>query len=145
MPVKGIKRVKTNFRLKVKDIAENKTRSAVYAILLQGSAIAATMTPIDTSYLINSAYGPLLKNVKFGIMGEVGYSAAYAYAVHEAPGKLKGKKREDFGKTQAGVSFGGGTGVGYYWEPNAEPKFLQKGFEELKPSIPAILKAIYAN
>ncbi len=58
----------------------------------------------------------------------VGYKAKYALNVHEMTKMtLKGKPRADFGKTKAGVSFGGGTGKGKYWDPQgkAQAKFLE--------------------
>ncbi|WP_026384708.1 hypothetical protein [Achromobacter xylosoxidans] len=143
MPVKGIERVKRGFRIAVKEIGEGKTERAVYETLSQGSAMAAQMTPIDTSNLVNSQYAPQIDVREGKVSGSVGYTAGYAAAVHEASGKLKGKPRADFGKTRAGVAFGGGTGKGNYWDPNAEPKFLTKGFDQIKGAIPAILKRVY--
>ncbi|MFV0411145.1 MAG: hypothetical protein ACK5LJ_16030 [Paracoccus sp. (in: a-proteobacteria)] len=131
MPVRGIERVKTNFRIKVKEISNERTEAAVYAVLSQGAAAAAVRTPIDTSNLVNSQYAPQIAQQAGRTTGHVGYTASYAGAVHDAPGTLKGEPRED--------------GNGNYWDPNAEPGFLEKGFEEIKPSIPAILKAAYAR
>jgi hypothetical protein len=143
MPVKGIERVKRGFRIAVKEIGEGKTERAVYETLSQGSAMAAQMTPIDSSNLVNSQYAPQIDVKEGKVSGSVGYTASYAAAVHEASGKLKGKPRADFGKTRAGVAFGGGTGNGNYWDPNAEPRFLTKGFDQIKGAVPAILKRIY--
>lgn len=143
MPVKGIERVKRGFRIAVKEIGEGKTERAVYETLSQGSAMAAQITPIDSSNLINSQYAPQIDVKEGKVSGSVGYTASYAAAVHEASGKLKGKPRSDFGTTRAGVGFGGGTGNGNYWDPNAEPEFLTKGFDQIKGAVPAILKRIY--
>lgn len=143
MPVKGIERVKRGFRIAVKEIGEGKTERAVYETLSQGSAMAAQMTPIDSSNLVNSQYAPQIDVKEGKVSGSVGYTASYAAAVHEASGKLKGKPRADFGTTRAGVGFGGGTGNGNYWDPNAEPEFLSKGFDQIKGAVPAILKRIY--
>jgi hypothetical protein len=118
--------------------AQNKAARDMTAALILGQSEAASMTPIDTSTLINSAF----KNVENNngrITGTAGYTAAYALAVHEAPGKLKGQPRRDFGKTRAGVSFGGGTGQGNYWDPTGEPQFLKKGFEQAADNIKAVL------
>ncbi|WAI83196.1 MULTISPECIES: hypothetical protein [Achromobacter] len=143
MPVKGIERVKRGFRIAVKEIGEGKTERAVYETLSQGSAMAAQMTPIDASNLVNSQYAPQIEVKEGKVSGSVGYTASYAAAVHEASGKLNGKPRADFGRTRAGVGFGGGTGNGNYWDPNAEPEFLTKGFDQIKGAVPAILKRIY--
>lgn len=145
MPAKGIKRVKMRLAQKVQEIDGARTNAAVYAILSQGAAVAATMTPVDTSTLINSQTAPQLSHKTGKTTGTVGYTAKYAAAVHEAPGKLKGQPRADFGRTRAGVAFGGGTGKGNYWDPAGEPGFLREGFEEIKPLVPRILKAAYGS
>jgi hypothetical protein len=129
MPVKGIDRVKRNFRVVIKNIEEHRTHSAIYAVLSQGAALAQTMTPMNTSNLVNSQYAPQISNKKGKTSGQVGYTAAYAAAVHNAPGTLKGLPRLE--------------GRGKYWDPKAEPQFLKKGFEQIKPQIPAILEDIY--
>lgn len=131
MPVKGIAQVKRNFRLRVQDIDGRRTDKAVYAVMSQGAAISDTMTPVHTSALINSRYAPQIEQKPGKTVGRVGYTAGYASAVHDAPGKLKGQPRPD--------------GSGEFWDPNAKPGFLRKGFEEIKPSVPAILKAAYRD
>lgn len=136
MPVKGVQRVKVAMHKSLQEKATVMTFRAVYAILSQGATMASLLTPVDTSNLINSQYRPSIDN---NGSGHVGYTAEYAYWVHEMPGTLKGQPRENFGS----AGFGGGTGVGNYWDPNAEPRFLAKGFEEIKPAIPTILKGIY--
>lgn len=152
MPVQGIERVRRNLKIKIGKVDGEKTEAALYAVLAEGAASAATMTPIDTSTLINSQYAPKIsKTGTGGMTGNVGYTARYAFAVHNASGKLKGQPRADFGKTsnrsdvgpQIPRGFGGGSGQGTYWSPNAEPGFLTKGFKEIMPIIPKILKRIY--
>lgn len=151
MSVSGVERVKGNVDNILIRASADKSEAALYAILSQGAAIAQTMTPIDTSNLANSQYAPQIDMRAGKVTGQVGYTARYAKAVHEAPGTLKGLPREHFGKTgnqsafgpQQVVSFGGGSGTGSYWDPDAEPQFLTKGFEQLKPSIPVILKEVY--
>ena len=139
MGVKGIERVRTRVGQVFADIRKDKTRDALYAILSEGSAVAATITPVDTSFLVNSMTKPQIS----GTSGSVGYMAEYAKWVHAMSGKLKGQPRGDFGTTRSGTSFGGGTGKGRYWDPNGEPQFLTKGFDRIKPGIPKILEQIY--
>lgn len=129
MPVKGIQRVKRNYKVAVQRIARGTSEKTVYEILSQGGAMAAQMTPIDTSNLVNSQYAPQLTVQADKVTGHLGYTAAYAGAVHDASGSLDGKPRMN--------------GNGNYWDPNAEPGFLRKGFEQIKPAIPAILKRNY--
>ncbi len=129
MPVRGIERVRANYRRTVQKIARPVSEGAVYAVLSQGRAMADTMTPIDTSNLINSGYAPQITVARGKVTGTVGYTASYAFAVHEASGTLKGQSRL--------------SGRGDYWDPNAQPRFLVEGFDQLKSSVPAILKAYY--
>ena len=147
MGVKGIERVKARTRHVFADITEKKTYAGLYAILLQGSQLSATITPIDSSFLVNSLGKPQIT----GTSGTVGYMAEYAKWVHEMSGKLKGQPRAHFGRlgnhSEAGpqqmTPFGGGTGKGNYWDPRGEPQFLTKGFDRIKSSIPKILEHAY--
>lgn len=132
MPVKGLGRVKAGFRAFEADVSKRRTEAAVYAVLDQGAAVADTMTPIDTSNLVNSRYSPQVSVSGTRVVGHVGYTAAYAGAVHEAPGTLKGQPRP-------------GGDRGDFWDPGGEPQFLARGFEEVEPYIPAILKAAYES
>lgn len=143
MTVKGIEKVKAGFDRIVGTIEETRTEAAIYAVLSEGGAIAQTMVPVDTSALINSQYAPQIEKSNRGMTGYIGYTAKYAGAVHEMPGKLKGLPRAHFGVTREGVQFGGGTLQGNYWDPDAEPQWLTKGFNELQPKIPSILERMY--
>lgn len=59
----------------------------------------------------------------------VGYQGCnYAIFVHEASGKLKGQPR-------TGNHPDGTPKKGNYWDPNGEPKFLEKTARELSPLI----------
>lgn len=143
MTIKGIEKVKAGFDRIVGTIEETRTEAAIYAVLSEGGAIAQTMVPVDTSTLINSQYAPQIEKSNRGMTGYIGYTAKYAGAVHEMPGKLKGLPRAHFGVTREGVQFGGGTLQGNYWDPDAEPQWLTKGFNELQPKIPSILERMY--
>lgn len=144
MPVTGLQRVRRNLQIASNKISDAKTEKAIYTILSQGAALAAVITPVDTSNLINSQTKPEIRKAAYGWTGRVGYTASYAAAVHSMPGTLKGQPRAHFGQTAAGVKFGGGSETGTYWSPRGEPQFLTKGFEKLKPSIMQLLKAAYA-
>ena len=134
MPVKGIERVKSNFRVAVTRIAEGVTERAVRELLSHGGAAAAQLTPVDTGTLINSQYAPLLEVSKGKVTGSVGYTAAYAANVHDAPGVhlTTNTPRDPSNPSRGDI-----------WDPNAEPGFLTEGFEQLKPAIPAILRKHY--
>lgn len=82
-------------------------KSATYIIRTE----SATLTPIDTSTLINSQFDTVeVSGTR--ITGKVGYSANYALYVHNASGKLKGRPRSN--------------GNGTYWSPGGEPQFSPK-------------------
>lgn len=122
----------TNVRRNLKALTEKITgpmsEKVVTQALIVGGMYADLLTPQDTGNLLRSRYREVTK-VGNGWVGQYGYTAAYAAAVHGMSGKLAGQPRADFGTTRAGKSFGGGTGKGKYWDPNAEPEFLTKGFE----------------
>ncbi|HGF7373673.1 TPA: hypothetical protein AB5C23_001299 [Vibrio cholerae] len=129
MTAKGIESVKAGFSKITEDIDTNKTDAAIYAILSEGVKVAQMMVPIDTGTLANSQYAPIIEHTAGKTTGYVGYTADYAGYVHEMPGKLKGLPRPQ--------------DRGDFWAPDAEPKFLTKGFEEIEPQIPAILERMY--
>lgn len=124
---------KNNLIAQIEKITGEKTNAAIYAILSQGAAISVAKTPIDTGFLVNSMYAPVIVNYGAKSFGHVGYTANYAAAVHEKKGTLKGQPRPKRN----------GKSSGNYWDPSGEPNFLKKGFDELKPYIPAILKNVY--
>lgn len=129
MPIKGVKRVRERIKQELKEIADKKTAEVLWRVGMIGGGYAALLTPVDTSFLINSQYQEI-DNTPAGMQLRLGYTARYAEWVHDMPGKLKGQPRENFGRTSDGVEFGGGTGNGDYWDPNAEPEFLSKGIDE---------------
>lgn len=134
MTIKGIDGVKAGYQRIIGTIEDERTEAAIYAVLSEGGAIAQTMVPVDTSTLINSQYAPQFERQAGGMIGCIGYTDKYAGWVHEMPGKLKGLPR---------AHFGGGMLQGNYWDPDAEPQWLTKGFQQLQPKIPAILKRVY--
>lgn len=129
MPIKGVKRVRERLKQEIKEITDRKTHDVLWRVGLVAGGFAANMTPIDTGFLINSQF-QYIGDTPEGMQLRLGYTARYAEWVHDMPGTLKGQPREHFGKTREGVEFGGGTGKGNYWDPNAEPEFLRKAFEE---------------
>lgn len=96
-------------------------KSATYIIRTE----SATMTPIDTSTLINSQYDTVEINGML-ITGKIGYSSNYALYVHNASGKLKGKPRP--------------SGRGNFWSPHAEPKFLTKAAEKTQSLVDSTIR-----
>lgn len=136
MAIKGLKQVRTNIK---RELGRNVSEKAARAMNVAGSIIAGyatLMTPIDTSTLINSQYRRVTVQGSV-VVAAIGYTAKYAKWVHDAPGTLMGQPRAHFGQNRAGASFGGGSGKGNYWSPNAEPQFLTKAGDDNRAEIDA--------
>lgn len=121
--ISGVKRTQEAILDYVSDVQGKKGARAVSIAMHIVAPLAALHTPVDTSTLINSQYQEIIKRGT-RVTGRIGYTANYALYVHRAPGTLKGKPRAHFGKTRAGVAFGGGTQKGNYWDPDGKPQFL---------------------
>lgn len=151
MPVKNNSLNKVRVKLKgiVQGISDDLAPKAITAALIVGGGHAAVMVPVDTGTLVNSQFRIVEKGSK-GWNGRMGYTANYAAAVHAMKGKLKGQPRGNFGMTgnqssagpQQPRAFGGGTGQGNYWDPQGEPQFLTKGFEDNRKEIDAVVKKV---
>jgi hypothetical protein len=151
MPVKNNSLNKVRVKLKgiIAEIGEDKAPKAITAALIVGGGHASVMTPQDQGTLVNSQFRAVDKSIN-GWHGRMGYTANYAAAVHSMTGKLKGQPRANFGKTgnqsaagpQMPKAFGGGTGQGNYWDPQGEPQFLKKGFEENRNEIDAVVRKV---
>ena len=142
--VEGVEQVRERLKAKLRQVAGETTEKAVTALLITGKTYSFELTPVDSSVLINSQYVKTWKT-DLGWSGAVYYEAPYAAAVHDMPGTLKGLPRANFGRTADGVEFGGGTGSGNYWDPDAEPQFLRKGMEAMGQEATVILRSIYES
>jgi len=120
MPVKGLKEVRQQLKKVFGNINGPLTEKALTEVLITAAGFAATMTPIDTSNLINSQYRKI-EAVKGKVSGMLGYTAAYAAAVHDAPGTLLGT---DTPRSSSNPSRGN------VWDKDGEPEFLRKAFED---------------
>lgn len=147
MSVTGIDQVRGRFKLLMEQAQGEKTERAITEMLILGGQYSSELTPVDTGNLLRSQ-GRKVWPTADGMAGAVYYGFKYAGYIHDLPGKLKGLPRGHFGKTRAGVEFGGGSLNGRYWDGpggdnTAEPKFLVKGMEKMQEEAPAILKKIY--
>ena len=106
-------RITNNLPQFVGRVQKQAARSMTQALIL-GASEAASMTPIDTSVLINSQFRDI-KAEAGRIVGTVGYTAAYALAVHD-PANPQNFRRA-----------------------GAEKEFLKKGFEQAEPNIRAVI------
>lgn len=120
MPVKGLDQVRKNLAKELRNIKGTLTERALQEVLIVASGYAATMTPIDTSNLINSQVRQVW-TIGSKVAGSLSYTAAYAAAVHDAKGTLKGTN------TPRSTS---DPSRGNVWDPDAEPGFLRKAFED---------------
>lgn len=132
MPVKGLKEVRQAVRKAFVDISGPRAEKTLTEVLQTAAAFAATMTPIDTSNLINSQYR---KITAYGtrVVGAIGYTAAYAAAVHDAKGTLLGTNTP---RSKSDPSRGN------FWDKDGEPEFLRKAFEDsdARAAIDAVIK-----
>ena len=93
-------------------IADRQARAAraMTQALVLGASEASVLTPIDTSTLLNSQFRAVERKGD-AIVGTVGYTAAYALAVHDS------KKPVTFRRS------------------TAEREFLRKGFDAAEANI----------
>jgi hypothetical protein len=120
MPVKGLKEVRQQFQAVIGQISGEMAEKALTEVMIVAAGFAATMTPIDTSNLINSQFRHIGKS-STGVTAMLGYTAAYAAAVHDKKGTTLGK---NIPRAKNDPSRGN------FWDPDAEPEFLKKAFEE---------------
>lgn len=120
MPVKGLKEVRQNFHKLIGQIGGPMAEKALTEVMIVAAGYAATMTPIDTSNLINSQFRQITKSGKT-VSAMLGYTAAYAAAVHDKKATTLGK---NIPRSRSDPSRGN------FWDPDAEPGFLRKAFED---------------
>lgn len=120
MPVRGLKEVRQQLHRLMGEISGPMAEKALTEVMIVAGGFAATMTPIDTSNLINSQFRQISKSGS-KVSAMLGYTAAYAAAVHDKKGTTVGKNvpRDRNNPSR-----------GNFWDPDAEPEFLAKAFEE---------------
>ncbi len=123
-----------NFRRFVVKVKKEYSKAAVDEMLVAIQGYSTANVPVDTTNLALSIFRDLREKGN-SWAGVVYYTAEYAGWVHEMTGKLRGKPREHFGTTKDGVSFGGGSLTGNYWDgyggQPAKTQFLAKAAEEM--------------
>jgi len=80
---------------------EKRTPQGVFMACQLVKGESQKLCPVDTGNLINSAYVDIRQTTEGRVIGEVGYTAAYAAFVHENV-------------------------TAHFQKPTAEPKFLEK-------------------
>ncbi|MGE0366937.1 MAG: hypothetical protein AB7Q00_14515 [Phycisphaerales bacterium] len=122
--IEGVERIVTNLNKKIGSI-EGASREGLWAggLVIQGEAMRRV--PVEYGNLRGSAYTRNARKIEIEKreyapkksltdqdVVEVGFGAAYAIYIHEnLEMKLAGKKRP--------------SGLGVYWGPSGEPKFLE--------------------
>lgn len=122
MPTKGMSAVRSKLAATFEKIAGPMTENCITTVLIIGGGYADVLTPMALGTLVNSRFRKVERTAD-GWSGRYGYTAAYAAAVHEKPGTLKGTNTPRSPAT-----------LGNVWDasggPNSgEPHFLTKGFE----------------
>ena len=117
--IDGIEETNRKLKTALERIGGPLTERFVTEMLIAAGARAATYTPVATSALINSQYRKTWQAQQSWI-GELGYGADYAKYVHDAEGTLMGTNTPRSPPR-----------LGTVWGPNGQPKFLEKGIEEM--------------
>ncbi|KAB0849158.1 hypothetical protein B7T06_06325 [Cronobacter sakazakii] len=132
--VRGVTSAQAQLETIIKEISGKKAVRGIQSALLILSAASAKEVPRDTSYLLNSQF----RQIDFNgtrITGKVGYSASYAAAVHDAPGKYLNTQ------TDRPVRSGEAEGSrGVIWGPNGNPKFLYYPAKDNEEEMLAIIR-----
>ena len=131
--IKGVKNIVRNLGLSERMIMR-KAKAGLQAVGELVKTESVNRTPIDTGRLVDSAYGgkdtPVRQTSSGKLWTKVGYDdtiAPYALAVHESPGKLKGKPRAN--------------GNGNYWDLTGEPMFLHNAIMSNMVKIKTMIRA----
>ena len=98
-------------------IAGRMSERALTEALIVAEGYAASLTPMDSGNLLQSMFREVKPHGN-GYTGRIGYTANYAAAVHGMPGTLRGQPRDP-----------NNPGRGDFWDPDAEPEFLNKAIE----------------
>ena len=117
--VDGISNVLSNLNKEIGDI-QGRTRGGLLAAGLKISRLSKQRVPREYSTLFTSGYARPAKGDPDVV--EVGFSADYAWYVHEnMEQKLKGQPRP--------------SGLGVYWGPHGQPKYLESAIVDLHDEI----------
>jgi len=117
MPAKSGKNgasVKRKYAKMVGKMIGPRTESAMAKVLSTGMTGAKELAPLEYGTLINSAFRRI-EYTQHGIRGIAGFTAAYAIYLHE---------NRNWSPRPVSMKKGPG------WNPNAKPKFLERGFTD---------------
>ena len=117
--IDGLEETNRNLKRQIERISGPLTERFITEMLIAAGARAASYTPVATSALINSQYRKTWQAQQSWV-GELGYGAEYAKYVNDAEGTLMGTNTP---RSPARL--------GNVWGPNGQPKFMDKGVEEM--------------
>lgn len=115
MPVTGANKVKSNLRKVFNDISDKKSLQFLNAVLAGAGNISKQKAPEEFGTLVNGQ-GIEVRKTPTGAVGTLGYYGT-KYAAILNNGAYKWKPRPPSMK------------AGNAWNPDAEPHFLEYGFE----------------
>lgn len=125
----GLDNVLRNLNREVRKI-KGKTKKGIIKATLLVKREAMKITPVDTGNLVNSAFSNVMVKGK-DIVGTIGYTAAYAAAVHEMIESKSIKGPGGMVEFQRGVTF---------QKPGAQAKFLETPLKKNAKKILRIIK-----
>lgn len=119
---KGLEQVLKNLNKEIGNV-QNRSLAGLFAAGLTIQAEAQRRVPVEYGNLRGSAYTrKRMKGASSGGSVEVGFTAAYAIYIHEnMEQKLKGQARP--------------SGLGVYWGPNGQPKFLESAMVDQRQRV----------
>ncbi len=126
--LEGLDEVMKNLNVEINEV-EGRTTAGLFAAGLVVQAESQRRVPVEYGVLRASAYTRL--SIEDPNSVEVGYTASYALSVHENMEQtLKGQPRP--------------SGIGVYWGPHGQPKFLESAARDKTEEVLEIV-AQYAN
>lgn len=114
MPVVGANQIKARMKSFASDISDKKALQFVNSVVAQAGILSKEKAPLEIGDLHNSQMFDVVKNAA-GVKGTLSYNTLYASILNN--GIYKWKPRPPANKK------------GPAWNPNAEPHFLEYGFE----------------
>lgn len=121
--IEGVKLTIDNLNKAIEGI-QGRTWGGLLAAGAKVQRLSQQRVPVEYGNLRASAYARRMQqsHAKDEMAVEVGYTAAYALFVHEnMQQKFKGQPRP--------------SGLGYYWGPHGQPKFLESALLDLQQEI----------
>lgn len=114
-----------NWKKLISEIQGSKTRGALTEIGIAVQGYALLDIPVDTGNLANSQYLNVTP-IPDGHRLEVGYTANYAFFVHETSGSLRGTNTPRTGRGSTGDYWDG------YGGDQGQPKYLDIAVDEMR-------------